>query len=252
MEEEIKSYWLPPQEIRENKVIVSLDPYTRGVYRDLLDLMWLTNSKCSLPAKHEVIAERLGTPVKTLKKAISILSNKEINLLSVDKTPHGEYILCEFLRLQKGGVKKPQYIAEDKVVTKAIDLSEPDTQHIHRRYIDGEDLLITEFNGWVPTARFVTNGEAFVVTPGVRKEIQTNAGDVNLDFVFKRSFDWLMKSGNEDRRPTYANMIVFLIGFAKRSVRTKASAPHMQKAPAAAMSDDDFSNELAELLEGSN
>lgn len=248
------SYWLPASDIRSNQKISSLDPLTRGIYRDLLDLMWLTNSQCTLPAKYDVLAERLNTTDKVIKKAIRVLSSGEYPLISLDKTPQGEYLISEFLRLQKGGVEKPDYIAERKAKTDyevpEIKLDNDIDPYVNRRYIEAEEAFANDkFTEWMPTSRFISNGEAYVITPKARENIAANAPDANLDLVFSRAFLWLMEPRNETKRPTYANMMNFLIGFAKRATKKKVSPLYLQEQNTnAAMSDDDFEAEIAALL----
>jgi len=253
------SYWLPPIDVRQNYELSSLNVTVRGIYRDLLDLMWLTSSKCSLPMKLDTIAERLNTDVETLSKAIDTLSEGSDPLIRIEDTPFGKYLLSEFLRLQKGGVERPDYIKvkESKVVAEEIPLKqEPLKSYLYRRYITPDEALVTtKFDGWMPTSRFVVDGEAFVLNPEVVDTIKREAGDVNLDIVFDRAFNWLMSVNNEHKRPTYASMTAFLIGFAKKSVKSKKVLPlaiQQDSTNYHAMSDEEFEAEIVALFEAEN
>ena len=254
------SYSLPPITVRSDKRISGLSAITRGIYRDLLDLMWLRSTQCSLPLHYQTLTDRLNTTERQVKKSIKELTTGEIPLLTIAKGHQGDFILSPMLESQMNGGEAPTVAVFQKKTTldeegelqtlKSFDEISKNAFYNNRRYIElYEHILSNMYTNWMPTNRFQINGEAFVITKEILKTLKAHNQHVNIEIVLDKVFNWLMDSGNESKRPRFGNVISLIEKFTKNSslnvVQKQATESSL---PGTLLSDSDFENEMAKLM----
>lgn len=226
----------------------------RGLFRDLLDRMWLGANHCSIPYDLAELSETYDISRTEIQNLLKRLCASEPPLLRLDKTPAGSMLYSPLLseqgqaRLSEPGVSD----AVSEVTKKRIDRTE--SPHLHlleRRYLDLENSMDCDsFSDWLPTRRFDSVGEVFTLNSAQREYLENISQHTNVEQALAEAFSWLMDPANSDRRPAFANAMRFVTNWIRRTdsrLSQRRRVVQLQE-----KSSQDFADEMRALLGGGN
>jgi len=253
MSEALVHYDLNPVYFRDQPAYYQLKPIHRLFYRELMDLIWLSEDKFRMTYKPEELANQMGLSQDGVEEAVDALSSDSCGLIDliyfldlpgyVIQCPYLEAIkkkmLCRIEREQStslaSDIKKSNTLSSVQKVMGGVDNMEPTIG-----YLDSQEIARDSdfYTNWLPTALFAESGQVFYVRRLLTESLMKRFPDRSLSSDFEDMFRYLMD--NPDRRPYYGVMNRFI---ARWLTRNKVKTPSTE-APADDESIDDAFEKL--------
>lgn len=231
-------YEVNPYELKHLLSAPGLKPIDRFVYRELLDLCWMSDLRDRMTYKPEELSDYMGLTQEEIESSVLRLSNPDLKILSVfldlDSDSDDMILAVSYLSSQikeKAKIselknkEKFSKSADDKNTIGVIDRIsqrnssfEPSVLYIER----SEKALARDYTGWIPTRNYSETGEAYNVRDHVFSSIEREFENTNTLETLREIFHWLMK--NPDKRPSMARVNGFIYQwFSKKNESLKKS-----------------------------
>lgn len=237
MSEALVHYDLNPVYFRDQPAYYQLKPMHRLFFRELMDLVWLSESKFRIDYKPAELAEQMGFEEAEVEEAIDTLSADSCGLIDLIYLldPPGYVVQCPYLE----AIKKKMLgrMEQANSVSLASDIKKSNTLSSVQRvmggeanmeptvgYLDGQEIARDSalYSNWLPTALFAQGGQVFYIRGLLKESLMKRFPDRDLSSDFEDMFRYLMD--NPDRRPYYGVMNRFIARWLTRNV-AKSSSP---------------------------
>lgn len=235
------AYDLNPYEIRHMLSAPGLTPVDRFVYRELLDMCWMTEDQDRIDYRPDELSVYLGMSVEDFEASINRLSRPELKILSVflDLDSESDEMSLSVKYLTDQLETRSKRVARERKGTFSEQVEKDNTisvlDRISKRDADFEATVIyvpreeravlKSYQGWLPTRKFDLDGEAYNIRGHLIAKLRAEfpaVGDVTL--VLVEIFNWLME--NPDKRPSMIRINGFI--FEWFSGRNKSKALNVQ------------------------
>lgn len=217
-------YEINPYEIRHMLSAPGLKPIDRFVYRELLDMCWMTEQQDRLEYKPEELCVHLGMDIGEFEDSVSRLSRPELYILSIfldldsasDEMCLSVKYLTDQLNEKTRDIDRERKLsfsdeAEKNNTVSIIDRIskrdsdfEPTILYIERK----ERALAKTYSGWLPTRNYGVDGEAYNIRDHLVASLKREFPGINVEKTFFSVFTWLMQ--NPDKRPAMSRVNAFI------------------------------------------
>ena len=251
MSEALVYYEINPVYFRDQPAYTMLEPGVRLFFRELMDLLWLSEERFRMPYDPACLAEKLSVSEEFVEESVDTLTSDACGLLDlVFGLDNPGYILsCPYLESTKkrmversereqavglaGEIKKANTVTPLQRVMGGDDNMEPTVG-----YLDSEEISVGSdlYSGWLPTAQFASSGQVFYVRKILLENLRDRFPGRDLQSDFEDMFRYLMT--NPDRRPFYGVMNRFVARWLTRN--KVASDAHVAAGDEAQSIDDAF------------
>lgn len=222
----------------------------RAIYRELLDLVWQSESQFKIALDPAMIASAIGCDQDLIELVVEKLTVgkkplivEELCLDAGDFSIHMIELkeqINTFKRLkeiEQQLVDAPRNTLSKKKKSLISKIRREENSNPNTKYLPSKDRHLTKYKGWMPTLRFVASGQVYIVNQELIDELTSRFPEKDLESEFIRIYDWL--ASNEEKRKSLAEMNNFIAGWINRSD---------SKGPINESSLDDLDDELDKLL----
>jgi hypothetical protein len=229
MSEALVSYEHNPQYFQRLSSYRGLPPLCRLFFRELLDLVWCSESHFKREYDLASIASEMGFEKSEVEDYVGRLASEECELVSFfyDLDSSKLIISVPYLeRIHKSAIENLNRSRRDDIANDVRVSSTVTTlQRVcgHRDSIDPIVGYLTSseirrgssgYSGWLPTARFLDTGEVFYIRNVLLSTVAKRFPDEDLNRSFTEMFDYLIRT--PDRRPFLPTMNRFISGWLVR------------------------------------
>lgn len=201
---------LNPRSLQSHPQYRALSRAERGLLRDLLDTVWLSEGSDSCGFDLTGLAERLGASVEELAALIERLRRGGKGALAKREVDERGRVRLRFTPLKAAcaaaaradQAERPEQASEGEaanVLEAMFDVS--------LLYLAPGSRGVERFDGWLPTRGFDSRGQAVVVDAALR-EATGLAGRADAEARLEAIFRWLVD--NPERRPGAGRMTSFI------------------------------------------
>lgn len=256
MSEALINYEISPTYFRDQPAYFQLIPEHRLFFRELMDLMWLSEGRYCMPFDPSDLAERMGLTEDQVDEAVEALSSDSCGLIdqvfdlegSLGLKLHCPYLESTYHRMiaridrerskdLESDIRKSGRVTPIQQVIRRDDDMEPTIGYMTSEEIASESDFYTN---WLPTARFLSCGEVFYIRRLMLKTLSDRFPGRDFTADFESMFHYLMD--NSDRRPHHPNMARFV---ARWLTRNQSSVPASQSSDSTAGNTESGSLEAA-------
>lgn len=217
-----QSYEINPSSLKINHCWSNLGRSERGLFRDILDLIWLSDKQYRMPYNPTSLAELLCVSVEDLEQALAkmMMGDQPLLVEEFDLEEAGGFFLSSpLLRDQISAHQR--WIREEKHrsmlrnqdreqavslvarINQAKSSSDP-----HVAYLKPEDRDLSCYKGWLPTDRFESQGQVYYVRDTFLSMLRESYPDENVDNEIVRIHAWLVKKPFGRKRLAMMNRFV--------------------------------------------
>ena len=234
------SYSVNPYEIRHLLSAPGIKPIDRFIYRELMDLCWMTEKQDRMDYSPSDLATYLELSEEEVEASINRLARPEFGILStfldLDSEDAGECIVIKYLSDQIERIETDRRSKATRDFVEEVAESETSSviDRISRRDSDVEPSIIylerseraycPNYSGWLPTRNFANSGEAYNIRKDFVSSLEARFPRTDSTAILTAIYDYLVKY--PDRRPTLSRMSKFVFNWFEnnRAGNTSASA----------------------------
>lgn len=228
-----QSYEFNPSSMGINPVWASLDSFDRGVFRDIIDLIWLSEKQYRMPYDPADLSVALGIPKDKLEVVLAKLMMGENPLLVEEfdlEAEGGFFISSPMLREQVTDYQRWLREERHRVALKNKDREQAlslvsrinqskSPQKPHVAYLKPECRDLSQYYGWLPTDRFESQGQVYYLRDSFLEMLKESYPDEDVDHQILEIHTWLSK--NRFRRKKLAMMNRFIINWLENQTEFK-------------------------------
>lgn len=216
-----QSYEMNPAILKMNATWCDLDVVERGVFRDIVDLLWLSDKQYRMPYDSDFISQNVGMKKERVEQVIAKMVVGETPLLNeeFDLGEGGFFLSCPLLREQimshqrwvreerhKTLLKNKERDSSLSLVSRINQTKTPTQPHV--AYLKPEDRILNGYVGWLPTDRFDTQGQVYYVRDSFLSMLKESYPDEDVEFQVQKIFTWLVKKQYGRKRLSMMNRFI--------------------------------------------
>lgn len=217
------NYELNPFYISQLLSTPGISAIDRLVFRELLDLCWMTEDRDRISFETSELATKIGLHSGDIDKSIEKLSSPDYDLIKfyidLDSDIPESIVRVPYLSRYLESKRKEEVEKDTESFSESAELNNTVSiiDRIKKRDSDfepsilfldrSEKALASSFSGWIPTKGFDQKGEAYNIRDHIYQSLKKSFG-IDPDPIFKDMFAWLMS--NPKKRPSQKNINDFI------------------------------------------
>jgi hypothetical protein len=216
-----QSYEMNPASLKVNDTWNSLDISERGIFREILDHIWLSDKHYRMPYDPASMSENLEVTQDNLECIIAKLVTGDYPLLveEFDLSETGFFLSSPLLRDQvknhERWVREERHrtMLKNKDREKSLSLVSRINQKIstkepHVAYLKPEQRDTTSYFGWLPTDRFNSQGQVYYIRESFLSMLKESYPDEDVESQILRMHAWLVKKPYGRKRLAMMNRFI--------------------------------------------
>lgn len=221
-------YEFNPERMRLIPEYASLTLLQKAIYKELIDIIWETNSQYKIPMNVPHLAKAICCSEDDFNTTCEILFKGDFSLLisemcletctfQIQSTELKSQIklFIENTELEKSKITAPRETKKKTKKTLVSKIRIIENANPNIKYLKADERDLALYQGWLPTKNFNANGQSYVVNQELLDELKTSNPEIDLDEQLIKIFNWL--SDNEDKRRSIAQMNEFIINWVARA-----------------------------------
>jgi len=252
MGQNLISYEVNPYYFAAKPEYRGLTTIERAVYRELMDLCWVSETKTSIEYTPHELASMTGIPEEEIDRIINKLWH-ECRLVEVCidlqsntmrlSVPYLEAQLKSLSAKMEGlkvlqidqSLKESNTVTPFKRVSGHRDASDPIVGYLTEEEIVANSV---SFNGWLPTSHFSSNGQVYYLRRGVISKLQQHFPGRDIEMDLEEMFQYLIKE--DSFRPTLPAMNRYIARWIQRNEANNSKGSKVSDLESAFDSMDDI------------
>lgn len=209
-----------PGRMLSNPTYFNMNLGERAVYRELIDLMWLTKDQYRIEFDLMLISNLSGISTGKIKQVIEkgLSGDKPLFMEELCLSNLKNYLQSHDLLIQLIEYEK-QKEADSKT-------SIPQqTNTLKNRIINKEKGKVSEhrvlgvYDGWMPTNRFDSIGQIYKVRKNLIDKLHSMTSEINIYDELINIYEWLKR--NPEGRKAVSEMELFITKWIRRSINKR-------------------------------
>lgn len=219
------SYCTSPSLLYKNKHFLELTILEKGIYFEITNYIWNSEEQFRIKYDIEEIGRSINCEAKDVENVIQKLQNGDDKIFAQELDFDNFEFFLHHIDLKKQienfkNEKQAKQFSDNnldlnkKMLTTRIANKEK-VKSPRIGYLQEKERKLASYNGWLPTNKFGTSGEIYIVTESYIKSISQGFDNINIKDELEQMFNWL--SNNRTKRKWASKMEDFIYNWLKSS-----------------------------------